>query len=151
MTPTFTPSFTPSATPTPAGPTPTLTATPSPFPFVAQPGTPRLRDNFANTSGCNWQGVAGQVISDLNEPLLGLQIRVSSDATGERTAVSGTNTLYGDAGWEIVLGSEPTTDRFRVSLWSPEGEQLSPIIEIGYGGTCLQNLALVNFVQTRPF
>src|SRR5574342_577232 len=56
---TRTPSKTPTITPT--GPTRTPTKTRSAFQFTMQNDQPTYLKNFANTAGCNWMGIAGQV------------------------------------------------------------------------------------------
>jgi len=145
-TPTPTPSHTPTPTATPTGPTATPT---SQYAFIMQPSSLILRENFANAAGCAWQGIAGQITTDRGEAVSGVQVRVVDDAGGALTTLSGTNTLYGPAGWEIVLGNQPIVAHYQVSLWA-DGLQVSPAVDIVFPGTCQQNLATVNFIQTRP-
>ncbi|RPJ01890.1 MAG: hypothetical protein EHM39_02650 [Chloroflexi bacterium] len=149
-TPTPTASFTPTLTPSATGPTGTPTGTQSPYPFMVQPSSLILRENFANSAGCSWQGVAGQVSTDRGEPVTGVQVRATGETMGERTTLSGTNQVYGPAGWEIVLGSSTNTARYQVALWA-DGVQISPTVEIVFPNSCQQNLATVNFIQTRPY
>lgn len=137
-------------TPSPTGPSPTPTNTQSPYAFIIQQGTPLLRDNFANAAGCNWQGLAGQVINERGEALVGIQIRVTGDGIPEQFTISGTNTFYGPSGWEVAVDNKITTGRYRVELIA-NGQQVSPTVEIVFPNSCQQNLALINFVQTRPF
>ncbi|MFN2187295.1 MAG: hypothetical protein ACK2T3_00865, partial [Candidatus Promineifilaceae bacterium] len=59
-TPTRTPTPTPTYTPTP-GPSPTATSTRSAFPFTKDLVSPQYLQNFANSAGCNWLGLAGEV------------------------------------------------------------------------------------------
>ncbi len=164
-TPTITPtpSFTPTATPsetftpsiTPTGPTPTFTRTPSPFPFELQGGTVVFTANFANTAGCAWQGIGGQVFGLAGEPLTGLQVRVSGGGLGEGGAGvivrTGSNTLYGPSGWEQFVAGQTNNATYFVELLSPQGTVISPTVQVTFPNNCAQNLALVNFVQTRPF
>jgi hypothetical protein len=149
FTPTPSPTFT--ITPTPTGPTPTPTVTLSTYPFTIQQGTPLLRDNFVNIgAGCNWQGVAGLVTDQTGAHLQGIEVHVSGDGFAEIAALSGTNPGYGASGWEVMLASAPNTGRYQVSLWSST-TQISPVVTIVFPGSCQQNLALINFVQTRPY
>ncbi len=164
-TPTITPTFTlsptntlipPTATPTAtATPTPTVTPigpTPTPtteFPFIVQPDSLILRANFANAAGCNWQGIAGQVTTTGGDPVIGVQVRVNGTDIEQRTTLTGTNTFYGPSGWEVVLGNQPRTGLYTVELWA-NGTRVSPVVEIVFPGSCQQNLATVNFIQTRP-
>lgn len=143
--PTTTQTFVPSAT----GPSGTPTGTLSAYPFVLQQGNPIMRDNFANAAGCNWQGLAGQIVNDVGDPVPGVQVRVRGDTITELTTMSGTNTFYGQSGWEVRLSTQPSTDRYQVDLWY-NNVQASPTVEIVFTGACEGNLALINFVLTRP-
>lgn len=147
---TFTPSPTLTFTPSPTGPSPSPTATLSPYAFMVQAGTPLPRSNFANTSGCNWQGVAGQVITDRGDAVTGIQVRVSGEGIEEEITLTGSNTAYGPSGWEVVLAETPVTAAYRVELMV-EGQAVSLPVDIVFPGACEQNLILINFVQTRPF
>lgn len=167
---TFTPS--PTITPTPfveptqppsptqAGPTATFTPAPtlpplvtgpteSPFPFAARDQVV-FTQNFANTAGCNWQGIGGQVFDLNNQPLVNIRVHVFGSGV-DLFAVSGSNTLYGVSGWEIQLTNGITTNSYVVELQSAQGTIISPQIAINFPADCARNLAVVNFVQTRPF
>lgn len=134
-------------TPTPPGPLP---PTLSPYPFLVQPGTPLLRDSFADgTTGCEWQGVAGTVVDQRGEAVVGVEVRVRS-ASGEQTALAGTDTDYGPSGWEVRLSGAPRAEQVTVALWADD-QPVSPAVEVVFPATCTQNLALINFVQTRAF
>ncbi len=146
---TFTPSPTFTFTPSPTGPSPTPTNTLSAYPFVIQQGTPILRDNFANAAGCNWQGAAGQVVNERGEPVIGIVVRVTEVGVRELSTITGTNTFYGPSGWEVPVANAPNTSRYRIELLSG-GVQVSPTVEIVFPGSCQQNLALINYIQTRP-
>lgn len=156
ITETITPSLTPVLTDTPF-PSPTLPLitqeplppTPSPFPFT-------LRDqviftaNFANSAGCLWQGVGGQVFDINGVPLTGIRVHVFGSGV-DAFAVSGSNTLYGQSGWEIQLANTVSTNTYLVELQTSTGTLVSPQVQIVFPADCGRNLALVNFVQTRPF
>jgi len=150
LTPTATLTWTPSpsASPLPLGPS----ATPTPaLPFIIQPGTPLLRSNFANADGCDWEGIAGQIVDTLGDPVIVVQVIVSGDNIEDMLTVSGSHTYYGSSGWEVTLGTEPDNRRFLVVLLAEDGTLLSPVVEIVFTAACEQNLALINFVQIRPF
>ncbi len=156
-TPTATPSasFTPSMTPT--GPTPTFTFTPSPFPFAVRGGASGVvfTANFANTAGCAWQGVAGQVFDLGNNPVHGYQIRVTGSGLGQGGAGvivgTGSNTIYGNSGWEVAVSGQTSNNTYFVELLTPSGTVVSPAVQITFPNNCAQNLALVNFEQTRQY
>lgn len=139
-----TPSLTPSPTPSPTGPTL------APYPFIVQPDSLILRENYANPAGCAWQGIAGQATTQRAEPVLGVLVRARDLTTGaELSAMTGTNPFYGPSGWEIVLSTQVTTRSYALSLWA-QGMQVSPEVTIVFPGSCQQNLATINFILTRP-
>lgn len=144
----------------PAGPTPTFTPPPtlpplitgpteSPFPFAARDQV-IFTQNFANTAGCNWQGVGGQVFDLNGQPLTNIRVHVFGSGV-DLFAVSGSNTLYGVSGWEIQLGNSIAANSYIVELQSAQGTIISPQVAITFPADCARNLAVVNFVQTRPF
>jgi hypothetical protein len=123
---------------------------PSPFPFDWKDGQVIYTTNFANTAGCAWQGIGGQVF-DLNDQPLG-QIRIHVFGSGVDTyAVSGSNTLYGISGWEIPVSNAVLANSYLVELQTSQGTIISPQVQVTFAGDCSRNLALVNFKQTRPF
>lgn len=138
---------TPTITLTPTVPTPLPTFTPAPFPFIVQPGTPRIRENFQNGRGCEWQGIAGTVVTNRGEHLVGLEVRLA-DEEGSQSAASGDAAAYGRSGWEIATGEEPAARQLQVALWD-NGVQVSPSVLVTLGSDCQSNLALVNFVKVR--
>ena len=141
-TATFTRTPTPLPPATPLGPTPTPIVE---FTFMVQPGSVILRENYGNTAGCNWQGLAGQVTTDRGEPLVGVEVRVRGEGVSPAT-LSGTAPFYGPSGWEIKVADGPNTGRYVVELWVA-GQQASPGQEIVFPGACQQNLATLNFIR----
>ena len=99
--------------------------------------------------GCNWQGVAGQITTAQGEPIRGIEVRVRGDDIGEISVLSGTNTLYGQAGWEIKVADTLNNNRYQIELWT-NGVQVSPVVEMVFPNSCQQNLITINFIQTRP-
>jgi hypothetical protein len=151
----------PSATPPPtATPFPTATEpftppplvdVPSPYPFGLRDGQPVFTANFANTAGCAWQGIGGQVFDINDVPLRGVTVLVTGAGGFEARVTSGSNTIYGVSGWEVRTGNLLTGDSFRVELLSPGGTPISPQIIVTFTlNDCARNLALLNFKQTRP-
>ncbi|MBK8020188.1 MAG: hypothetical protein IPK19_01890 [Chloroflexi bacterium] len=123
---------------------------PSPYPFALRDGQPVFAQNFANTAGCAWQGIGGQVFDLNDQPLLGVTIHVFGNGVDARVT-SGTNTIYGIAGWEVPLNSMLTGNSYLVELLSPAGTPISPQFTVTFTmNDCARNLALVNFKQTRP-
>lgn len=153
FTPSFTPTFTPSVTFT-ASPTET-TAPPTPTEdlsnilFTPQPGMPIYRDAFLHP-GCEWFGVAGQVVGQNGEPLIGLTIKVTGDS-GTAISVTGSNTGYGTSGFEAQLGLAPLAGTYTIQIVAADQvTQLSSPILLNFDGSCERNMALINFIQAPP-
>lgn len=123
---------------------------PSPFPFDLKDGQVIFTSNFANTAGCAWMGIGGQVFDINDQPLT--QIRVHVFGSGIDTyAVSGSNTLYGISGWEIPVSNVVTSANYLVELQTSQGTIISQQVPVSFIPDCGRNLALVNFKQLRPF
>lgn len=151
-TPTITPtpsiSPTPLPTETPTGPTETLAPTQNPYLFELRQGQVILTQNFANTAGCAWQGLGGQVFNTEGTPLNGLKIHVFG-TNFDRTVDSGSNSLYGPGGWEVPVDNKINAQTYYVELLSPGGTVVSARIQVTFPSDCARNVALVNFIQTR--
>ena len=143
------PTFTVTATETPSGPTMTWTPTLSPFPFVLRQNEIVFTQNFANSAGCAWQGIGGQVFDLSLNPLTGYVVHVFGGDI-DRFVRSGDNTNYGAAGWEQQLANTINGNTYYVELQSPQGTVVSERVQVSFPSDCAQNLALVNFIQTRP-
>jgi hypothetical protein len=117
-TPTVQPTETPFALFTPstvrAG-----TATPGGLPYVLSKGSPVPLSSvaFYPDLGCNWQGVAGQVVDLNGAPVsTGIIIQLGGTRNGQRlevTSLTGVAPQYGPAGYEIFLGDKPIAARAR--------------------------------------
>lgn len=141
--PTATNTAPPTALPSPTGPTP------SPFPFALRDSQVTFTTNFANTAGCNWQGIGGQVFDANGNPLTNIRVHVFGQSFDQFTT-SGSNSLYGVGGYEISVGTASTPATFIVELLSEQGTVISPQVTVAFPGDCTRNLALVNFIQSRP-
>jgi hypothetical protein len=153
-TPTLTPSITrtPTRTPTvtPTGPTRTPTRTLSALPYTLQGNGPTYVTNFANSAGCNWQGIAGQVFDLAGKPVLGLLVHLEGGGLNYDT-ITGSKPEYGTGGYELFIGNSPqtTTNTYRVQLRTSAGQPLSDTYVIPTFQDCNRNLALVNYVQNH--
>ncbi len=151
-TPTPLATFTPQPSATPTGPSQTPSPTISPYPFKLREDAVILTQNVMNTAGCAWQGLGGQVFGLDGNPLPGLQIHIfGADGDIDSFRQSGENSLYGAAGWEQPVGNTISARTYFVQLLSPQGTPVSERIQVTFPSDCTQNLAIVNFVQTRPF
>jgi hypothetical protein len=151
----FTSTPPPTQTPPPTAttgftPQPPLADVPSPYPFSLRDGQPVFTQNFANTAGCAWQGVGGQVFDLTDQPLLGVTVHVFGSGVDVRVT-SGSNTIYGVSGWEVPLNSNLTGNSYLVEMLSPGGTIISPQVTVTFtANDCARNLSLVNFKQNRP-
>ena len=146
VTPTLDVTFTPTFEPTPTGPTPTSLP---PYPF-AGPAAVQFTRNFANTQGCAWQGIGGQVLAlgggSFTNPL---QVKVYNDFVDLPPVFTGTNSAYGAAGFEVRVANSITRDIYFVELQSRTGIPISEPVQVTFPGDCEQNVAIVNFQQVR--
>ncbi len=155
--PTATP-ITPTASPTrftlPTWtPSPTPTATPRPT-FVLSDGSPAWvqSDTVNPARGCNWMGVAGQVLDTAGEAVNGITVLLGGTYEGKPiqiTAVTAAGTAYGDGGYEITLADDPnaTKGTLYVQLFASDGAPLSSQYTFRTYDSCEKNLVLINFTQ----
>ncbi|MDD5466744.1 MAG: hypothetical protein PHS96_02950 [Anaerolineales bacterium] len=172
LPPTWTPL--PSITPT-SLPTPTLAPTETPFPLFTPSATPEATVSSAGLPfdinagspvaissvafhpevGCNWMGVAGQVLNMSGAPVsTGVVIKLGGSLGGvskEITSLTGTARQYGDAGYEIVLASKPIASlgTLWLQLLDQAGLPMSPKIHFDTFEACDKNLIFINFRQVR--
>lgn len=148
-TPTRTPSPTPTDTPTP-GPSATATATFSPFPFTKDLRSPQYLQNFANTAGCNWMGVAGEVFDLEGNPVAPGQYVVHIwDGGVDQRAVVGDAPAYGPSGYEQFLFDAPRVQDHNIQLETSNGTAVSQVYRIQTRASCNQNLVYFTFVQNH--
>jgi hypothetical protein len=145
------PTNTPTATVVPSA-TPTYTPTPS---FAVQVGVPVYLTNFAHTdSGCNWEGIAGQVFNKYGTPIRNYIIKVSGTYNGQVVNLIGITSMtsgkpYGMKGYEIVLGNKSvhSTGLLTIQLFDPNGVAVTDPISVATYSACSKNLIIYNFMQ----
>jgi hypothetical protein len=156
--PTSTP---PTNTSTPVGPTPTATKVPptaipaTQFSYGVQPGSPAFVPNFTNaTAGCDWQGIAGQIFNASGLPVINVVVKAGGTWNGTTSTLlgmgmTGASTLYGEGGYEIVLGTKAvnSTNTVWIQTYDLAGKALSDKIYISTSSDCSKNLTLVNFKE----
>jgi hypothetical protein len=149
-TPTRTPTPTPTETATP-GPSPTVTNTRSPFLFTKSDQSPFYLQNFANNAGCDWMGIAGEVL-DLNRNPVGqgqFRVHVWESGVDGRVPVGGAP-AYGPSGWEQFLGFDsPVVRDYSVQLETANGTAVSQVYRVTSRASCNQNLIRLDFVQNH--
>lgn len=154
-TPTPTPTRTPTPTPTPTetytpGPPPTPTVTQSPYPFTKSDDSPLHVPNFANDAGCNWLGLAGEVLDLNGNPVAVGSYRVHVWESGiEARLTVGSAPAYGPSGWEQFVLDAPAVRDYNVQLESPNGTPVSEVYHVQTWASCRQNLLLFHFVQNH--
>ncbi|MCP4363055.1 MAG: hypothetical protein GY796_34055 [Chloroflexi bacterium] len=147
-TPTNTPTNTPTATPT--GPTPTPSPTRSQFIFTKTDNSPFYLQNHANSAGCRWMGIAGEILDlDRNPVAAGSYVvHVWGSGVDERVS-AGSAPAYGLSGWEQFLFDSPTVRDYNVQLESPNGTPVSQVYQVQSHGSCNENLVQINFAQNH--
>jgi len=149
-TPTHTPTPSNTPTPTPTGPTPTPSSTRSAFPFTKTDNSPFYLQNYANTAGCNWLGVAGEVL-DLNRNPVSpgsYVVHVWGSDIDERLLV-GSAPAYSPSGWEQFLFDSPVIRDYNVQLETPNGTAVSQIYRVQTRSSCNENLLRLDFIQNH--
>ena len=164
--PSLTPSITASPSPTitntpPASNTPTDTLTPTattgatetappPLPFALQI-EPQFTANVTNQAGCDWQGIGGQVLDLQGNPYTGeLYVNVFTQLEEFERVQIGTNSFYGQSGFEVRVADAITAGTYFVELESRVGTLVAPRAQVTFPGSCDANLAQLTFQQVRP-
>ena len=151
-TPTPTPTNTPTATPTetPIGPTPTPSPTRSQFPFTRSDVSPIYLQNYANTAGCDWMGIAGEVLDLNRNPVPRGQYRVHVWGSGIDARVNvGDAPDYSPSGYEQFLFNSPVVRDYNVQLETVNGTAVSQVYNVQTRASCNQNLVRFDFVQNH--
>lgn len=163
---TIPPTLTQTPAPT-ATPFPTSTSTPEDgeadvpaggYPFVMADGSPQYLENIYHPDqGCQWLGIAGQVLDINGAPFKQQLIEVGGSLGGSNVGTptlllsSGMAPTYGEAGYEFVLAEEPIASNGTVWIQLVD-QQLLPLSEKYYINTsdsCDQNLILINFRRVQ--
>jgi hypothetical protein len=148
-TPTRTPTATPTATVTP-GPSPTATFTLSPFPFTKSSDSPIYLRNYANSAGCDWMGIAGEVLDTSGNPVADGQYRVHVWDSGIDSRVgTGTAKAYAPSGWEQFVLGEVAVRSYNVQLETNNGTAVSQVYRVQTRASCNENLLYFIFTQNR--
>lgn len=164
-TPTLKPSITPlpspteflvfTRTPTPL-PTSTPTASRTPRPVYAfTASTMPFESTITHPeAGCNWMGVGGTVLDNKGNPVVGLVVVLGGSLDGKSIyipTVSNTAPLYGQGGFEFVLGDKPIASKntLYIQLLDQSGIPLSDRIFFSTFDDCKKNLTIVRFNQVK--
>ncbi len=151
-TPTRTPLPTATNTPTetPPGPSPTTSPTRSAFPFTKSDISPFYLRNFANNAGCNWLGIAGEVLDLSRNPVAAGSYKVHVWGSGiDARLIVGTAPAYSPSGWEQFVFDSPVIRDYNVQLESVNGTAVSEVYSLQTRASCNQNLLRIDFVQNH--
>ncbi len=151
-TPTRTPTPTPTntATATPPGPPPTPSPTRSDFIFTRSNTSPFYLQNFANNAGCQWMGVAGEVLDLFRNPVPFSSYRVHVWGSGiDQWVTVGTAPDYSPSGWEQFLFNSPVVRDYNLQLETTNGTAVSQVYNITTRASCNENLVRFDFVQNH--
>lgn len=107
-------------------------------------------------TGCSWMGVAGQALDTRNSPVTGLLVKLSGTLDGkpvDLVSMTGTETVYGDAGFELIVADQPLESRGTLQLQLLDNALLpmSAPIAIDSTADCQKNLILVTFRQVKEY
>jgi len=151
--PTNTPTYTPTSTPTPTpteGPSPTPSNTPSPFLFTKDTLSPLYLRNVANSAGCSWLGIAGDVFDVAKNPVApgSYVVHIWDSGIDSRVQV-GSAPAYGPSGWEQFVYDQPVVRSYNLQLESVNGTPVSQVYRVNTAASCDQNLVYFTFLQNR--
>ncbi len=129
------------------------------MPVVLHDGSPQYipATSFHPDFGCNWMGVAGQVIDVNGAPVQGLIVEVGGTLAGENIGnptvlqATGLATAYGEAGFEVKLSDEPieSSGSVWIQVLDQAGLPLSERISFFTFEDCEKNLIIIYFKQIR--
>jgi hypothetical protein len=113
-------------------------------------------ETFKAGSGCDWQGIAGQVVDMQGRHLVNTGIMIVlkgtyNNKTIDTQTIPGTHTEYGDSGYEFQLGTSlvKSSGLLSIQLVDQAGLPLSDKVIFDTYDSCDKNLVLINFRQVK--
>lgn len=162
LTPTPGITHTPIVTATPYGAQPASettaapTVTPGGFAFDILPSSPSAIQGaaFHPELGCDWTGVAGQVLGMNGEPLRSQFIHLGGTLDGQvfdLLTITGSATSYGPAGFEFILANRlvASNDTLWIQLEDVQMLPMSAQITFDTFADCDHNLVIIYLQQVR--
>ncbi len=130
---------------------PTITTTPMPASAVF---TTLASTDYYPDKACNWLGVGGKVLGKDGSPLLLQQILLGGTLEGKTVSYfswSGNAPIYGQSGFEVVLGDHPiaSTHTLWIQLLDSQAQPLTDRIYFDTFDSCSKNLVMVVFTKNR--
>lgn len=104
--------------------------------------------------GCDWLGVAGQVLDLRDSPLSGTKVELGGYFNGKPVSMltlSGTAVQYGPSGYEFTISNEliASNDALWVRLLDTADLPLSARVVFDTSSDCAKNLVVINFRQVK--
>ena len=119
-------------------------------PFVKTESSPFYLQNYANNAGCDWMGMAGEVLDLDHNPVPAGSYRVHLWGSGIDSRVTvGTAPAYSPSGWEQFLFDSPVVRDYEIQLESVGGTAVSPIYAVQTRASCNENLVRFDFIQNQ--
>ena len=119
-------------------------------PFVKTESSPFYLQNYANNAGCDWMGMAGEVLDLDHNPVPAGSYRVHLWGSGVDSRVMvGTAPAYSPSGWEQFLFDSPVVRDYEIQLESVGGTAVSPIYAVQTRASCNENLVRFDFIQNQ--
>lgn len=121
-----------------------------PAPFVKTESSPFYLQNFANNAGCDWMGIAGEVLDLDHNPVPAGSYVVHLWGSGIDVRITvGTEPAYSPSGWEQFLFDSPVVRDYEIQLENVSGTAVSPIYAVQTRASCNQNLVRFDFIQNQ--
>ncbi len=118
--------------------------------FIKTDSSPLYLQNFANNAGCDWMGIAGEVLDSNHNPVLVGSYSVHIWGSGiDKRLLVGTAPAYSPSGWEQFLFDSPVVRDYNLQLEMPSGTAVSPIYAVQTRASCNENLVRFDFVQNN--
>jgi len=127
----------------------------SEFNFISQAEPQAVSASlFVASRGCDWLGVAGQVLDLRDSPLSGTKIELGGYFDGKPVSMltlSGTAVQYGPSGYEFTISDQliASHDALWVRLLDQADLPLSARVVFDTSSDCARNLVVINFRQVK--
>lgn len=119
-------------------------------PFIKTAASPFYLKNFTNNAGCDWMGVAGEVLDMDHNPVAAGSYSVHVWGSGIDFRISvGTAPAYSPSGWELFLFDSPVVRDYEIQLEAVSGTAVSAIYAFQTRASCNENLVRFDFFQIQ--
>jgi hypothetical protein len=130
---------------------------PDEYAFELQQGSPTTiaAEQFHQTAGCDWTGVAGQATSLNGEAVRGLFVELGGtmlgEASVENVVMTGLAPQYGFGGFEVTIANQliATEGTLWIQLLDQQNLPLSDKVYFNTYDDCQKNLVVIYFNQIR--